>query len=232
MYSFSPVRNVRWVCYSPPSPFSLIIVQPPAVTDCQGVINTNREGVPAAPHAAHKGSEQGDFQGRRNRGDHMFHPVGIDRQTNCMKWLCKGKMKKWGFLQLYSSHLNETCILGTLRKKDLIRISLKDMRKARRKEGRKEDALLPAETGQADFLNKQGLDKSTANNLKLYKKNLHSTGRAKSLPRDYTRCSNCTGSSELTHKARAMTDRCNKSFWLAFWGTSHWFVFGIYLKLF
>lgn len=92
-----------------------------------------------------------------------------NRQTNCMKWLCKGKMKKWGFLQLYSSHLNETCILGTLRKNDLIRISLKDMGKAGRKEGRKEDALLPAETGQADFLNKQGLDKSTANNLKLYK---------------------------------------------------------------
>lgn len=72
-------------------------------------------------------------------------------------------------MQLYSSHLNETCILGTLRKKDLIRITLKDMGKARRKEGRKEDALLPAETRQADFLNKQGLDKSTANNLKLYK---------------------------------------------------------------
>lgn len=43
------------------------------------------------------------------------------------------------------------------------------MGKAGRKEGRKEDALLPAETRQADFLNKQGLDKSTANNLKLYK---------------------------------------------------------------
>lgn len=169
---------------------------------------------------------QGDFQGRSRRN--CTHFICKDQQippTDCnyMTLFCKRKDegKRLPAILSFSMKWNLHFLGERGKKKRTWFMSL--WRTWRKQEGKKGGfSSASFETRQVALLNKQGLHKYTDNNLKLHKQI--------SIPLAESRkaCLETTPAALIALvlqsrpiKARAMTDRCDKSFWLAFWGTSH-----------
>lgn len=167
---------------------------------------------------------QGDFQGRGRRNcTHFIRKDQQIPQTDCnyMTLFCKRKDEGKKLLQFYRSQWNETYIFRESEEKRTWFMSLwRTWRKQEGKNGRFSSASF--ETGQVALLNKQGLHKYTDNNLKLHKQICIPLAESRKA------CLETTPAALIALvlqswpiKASAMTDRCDKSFWLAFWGTSH-----------